>query len=205
MAATTPIYGFPYQTPTDPPDGADLGHDLALSVETALDTVDDRLDIVETDLNTAEATILKPLVRMVQTVIQNLPDNTNTAITFTTEEIDTHGFHSTSSNTSRVTPNVAGYYRCTGVVYHSTNTAITARAAWFRKNGTTDLSPAVRKANVVNAVNTSLEVTCIVAMNGTTDYVELIAYQDNTSSSTLTTAIASQYASTFEMEFLRKL
>jgi hypothetical protein len=43
----TPIYNFPYPADSDPPDGAQQIQDLAEDVETALDGVDDRLDIVE--------------------------------------------------------------------------------------------------------------------------------------------------------------
>lgn len=52
MADTTARYGFPYQEGTDPPDGPDLGQDLAEAVETSLGTVEDahdgRLDTLET-------------------------------------------------------------------------------------------------------------------------------------------------------------
>jgi hypothetical protein len=37
--ATTPTYAFPYQALTDPPDGAGLGEDLALAVETKIGLV----------------------------------------------------------------------------------------------------------------------------------------------------------------------
>ena len=40
MPAITPVYGFPFQTLTDPPDGPNLGEDLALAVEAALRSVD---------------------------------------------------------------------------------------------------------------------------------------------------------------------
>jgi hypothetical protein len=42
MADTTARYGFPYQEPTDPPDGAGLGQDLAQAVEDALGDLEDR-------------------------------------------------------------------------------------------------------------------------------------------------------------------
>jgi hypothetical protein len=38
--ATTPTYAFPYQALTDPPDGAGLGEDLALAVETKIGQMD---------------------------------------------------------------------------------------------------------------------------------------------------------------------
>jgi len=47
MADTTPIYGWPYQEATDPPDGAAVGKDLAEAVEATVDSLDDRLDTAE--------------------------------------------------------------------------------------------------------------------------------------------------------------
>lgn len=44
MADTTTRYGFPFQEAGDPPDGADLGQDLAEAVDTALGTVEDAAD-----------------------------------------------------------------------------------------------------------------------------------------------------------------
>ena len=50
MADTTPTYGWPYQELGDPPDGADLGQDLALAIEATVDSIDDRLDTAEATL-----------------------------------------------------------------------------------------------------------------------------------------------------------
>jgi hypothetical protein len=44
---TTPIYNLPYPADSDPPDGAQQIQDLAEDVETVIDGIDDRLDIVE--------------------------------------------------------------------------------------------------------------------------------------------------------------
>lgn len=40
MAGTTPVYGFPYQSTDDAPDGPALGEDLALAVETEMQRID---------------------------------------------------------------------------------------------------------------------------------------------------------------------
>lgn len=40
MPGTTPIYSLPYDSLTDPPDGADMGEDLAVAVETELARID---------------------------------------------------------------------------------------------------------------------------------------------------------------------
>lgn len=40
MPGSTPIYGLPYDSLTDPPDGADMGEDLALEIEAELARID---------------------------------------------------------------------------------------------------------------------------------------------------------------------
>jgi len=47
MSAITPVYGFPFQSLTDPPDGPNLGEDLALAVESVLVSLTTRLQQAE--------------------------------------------------------------------------------------------------------------------------------------------------------------
>lgn len=42
MPVFTPTYGWPFQALTDPPDGPNLGEDLALAIEATMKTVDSR-------------------------------------------------------------------------------------------------------------------------------------------------------------------
>lgn len=69
-----------------------------------------------------------------QSVAQSIANATDVAITFPTEDVDTDGGHSTSSNTSRYTAQTSGQYWVSGA-YHSTGAA-TDYGAWIRKNGT---------------------------------------------------------------------
>src|SRR3982750_3036163 len=63
----------------------------------------------------------RPLVRLIQQVAQSVTSQVTpaTAVTFgaSSESIDTHGFHDTVTNNTRITPNIAGYYRATGIVW----------------------------------------------------------------------------------------
>jgi len=43
MPGSTPVYGLPYQTNTDAPDGPALGENLALAVETELERIDNAM------------------------------------------------------------------------------------------------------------------------------------------------------------------
>lgn len=129
-------------------------------------------------------TVDRPQCRLVQQSAQSLADNTETAITFGagSEELDTHNMHDTGSNTSRITPPVAGWYRVTGKVYMAANADYNSLECYIRKNGTTPISSRQRVGpNTVSSARSVSTDIILVSMNGTTDYVELIAVQDDAS------------------------
>jgi hypothetical protein len=148
-----------------------------------------------------DGSIEKPIGRLVASGTQTLTDNTQVAITFTAEDFDTHLFHSTSSNTSRVTPTVPGYYRFLGTVFYGTETTPVVADASIRFNGSTNLAHADRK--VPTTVQFSLRCSALIAMNGTTDYIELMGRQD--SSGNISTNQSLQFSSCLEWEFIRGL
>lgn len=51
-----------------------------------------------------------PILKLVQTVAQSIPNAAATAATFSTEIVDSSGMHSTSVNTSRATAVYPGWY-----------------------------------------------------------------------------------------------
>jgi hypothetical protein len=149
----------------------------------------------------------KPLVRLVASATQSLPFNTATALTFTgSEDIDTHNFHDPVTNSSRVTPTIAGYYTARGTVFHGSRTDYSLTDAWVRKNGATNLAPSGRhsKGTTASQADTA-QVTVLVQFNGTTDYVELVAIQQNGASAAQVTNQSSQFSSVFELVFERPL
>lgn len=81
--ATTPVYFWPYQSLTDPPNGASLGADLALAVEA---TVQANAASAASALTTATARMGCSLRRV---AAQSLPDNTPTLVSWDTEDADT--------------------------------------------------------------------------------------------------------------------
>lgn len=88
-----------------------------------------------------------PIFRARQTVAQSIVTSTNTALTFTTEDVDSAGGHSTSVNTSRYTAVYPGWYVPSGGPCFETN-ATGIRLVDWGKNGTAidgcrDLRPAV--------------------------------------------------------------
>lgn len=195
MADSTTRYSFPYLEPGDPPDIAGGLQDLAEAVETSLGSVEDE---------TASKTYEKPLCRLVQQSAQSLTSAADTAITFGTssEDIDTHGFHSEVTNNTRITPNVAGYYKITGTVFFAASSSITSAMATISKNGTVQ-PPRVRAKPDSQNWSTSVQVSMIQRANGTTDYFELLGTQS--SAGAVNTNVGGSFASVFEVEFLRDL
>lgn len=94
-------------------------------------------------------------------------NTTTAALTLDSEEFDTDAFHSTSTNTSRMTipSGLGGYYRLSGGTFFS------AGAAWvgFRLNGTT----AIRGYS--SASGSSYRSLSAVVNLAVGDYVELLA------------------------------
>lgn len=174
---STPTYSLPYQTLSDAPDGPNLGEDLALAVEAALSA--------QVALLAARLTLLENMtaVRMRQTSVQSIANNTWTGITCTAEDLDDDpvggASHSTSSNTSRITPAYAGWYLYGGAVAFATAAAVSQRGAAMAVNGTLKDGTAVLLPSAL-AANITIVPTRpdIVFLNGTTDYVELMGYQN---------------------------
>lgn len=111
---------------------------------------------------------------------QSIPNNTNTVLTWDTEVYDTDGFHSTSSNTSRLTiPAGVTRVRLTSMTVFDVN-ATGFRQAVFLKNGSPAFpgrggtsSPGITGSGVyVLMVSPILEVTA-------GDYLEVRAYQNS--------------------------
>lgn len=130
-----------------------------------------------------------PMVKLHQTSAQSIPDSTNTAVTFNVEEVDAYGFHSTTTNPTRITPTIPGWYR--GWMSCGFSDGVTTgnyRLVMLGKNGTLERS---RRDNrpIVTAGQTRSPhgVPFFVACNGTTDYVEMYVYQDSGAARTLGT------------------
>ena len=106
---------------------------------------------------------------------QTIATATNTALTWDTEDFDTDGFHSTSSNTSRITipSGKGGYYLFTGTVAWDDN-ATGFREVTLFKNGT----KVRRFTSKPNDQYPSQIVTAILSLVAT-DYVEMYVYQDS--------------------------
>jgi hypothetical protein len=105
---------------------------------------------------------------------QSFTANVATKIQFNVEEFDTANCYDNTTN-YRFTPNVAGYYQVSGAF---TNATILAQVALtVLKNGITYK----RLYNGVGGGNTSTGAgSCLVYLNGTTDYIELYGLTTST-------------------------
>jgi hypothetical protein len=105
---------------------------------------------------------------------QSFTANVFTKIQFNVEEFDTANCYDNSTN-YRFTPNVAGYYQVSGAF---TNATILAQVGvTLLKNGITYK----RLYNGVGGGNTSTGAgSCLVFLNGSTDYIELFGLSTST-------------------------
>jgi len=107
-----------------------------------------------------------------------------TKVTLGTEQFDTNNNFASST----FTPTVAGYYQVNGRVYVLANPE--QLQAMIYKNGSIHSYGSVTTAKTFGSV-----VSDIIYMNGTTDYIELYAYQLSGTSQTTTTGSEFTYMS----------
>ncbi len=115
--------------------------------------------------------------RNLKNVSQSLPNATYTAITYDAESYDTDAFHSTSTNTSRITipSGKSGYYSVFFIGCFAANGS-GARVIKIQKNGVNDLSTAVLFGN--SGAQTSMVIADVLNLTAG-DYLEVLAYQSS--------------------------
>lgn len=106
---------------------------------------------------------------------QSLSNNTYTALTFNSEDYDTDAFHSTSSNTSRITipSGKAGYYLITATALFDVSST-GSRTLTIKKNGTTDLLYTLMPSQATDETSTAITLLTNAAVG---DYYEVFARQ----------------------------
>lgn len=185
----TPIYGLPYPQLSEPPDGPAQFQALAEAVETELARIDADVAAIIADV--------KPYARLRQTSVQSIPNATYTSVTFTTEDYDSVGGHSTSVNTSRYTAQVAGAYVLGGGGSFAVN-ASGVRSCQWALNGTTipgSTSPGFDPTITSNVVARPMVVVLAIG-----DYVELRLRQS--SGGALNTSVTSDDQATMSVWYV---
>jgi hypothetical protein len=107
---------------------------------------------------------------------QSITNSVATKMVMDTEEFDTNNCFDSTTN-YRFTPTVAGYYQVTAQI--TPNTTTTVGWAYIYKNGS------AAKQNITFAGNTGTNVTAIIYMNGSSDYLEFYGYLTGTSPATV--------------------
>jgi len=108
---------------------------------------------------------------------QTPASGTYTKVVFGTEVYDTNN----NFASSRFTPTIAGYYQLNASVAVSADTNITGCAILFYKNGSGDKSlPSQENTSLSGIGYETLSASCLVYLNGSTDYMEVYAYVTGT-------------------------
>ena len=123
-----------------------------------------------TAVNGATLAVNGPAFGVWQASAQSISNNTATKILFDTVEFDTNN----NFSGSRFTPTVAGYYQINGSLQIAA-TGTYFLVAYLYKNGNIVRSGPLINANV-SAFPTA-NVSSMVYMNGTTDYLEIYGFQ----------------------------
>jgi hypothetical protein len=124
---------------------------------------------------------------------QSITGGVATKVILQTEEFDTASrFNNTGSTVSGIPayaflPNVAGYYQLNGTIYVTATTSSQSVLAIIYKNGSTYQAGGFQSLSApLN--NAGGQVSSVVYLNGTTDYVELYGYAGITGTGTLENA-----------------
>lgn len=203
MAGTTTNRGYPYPQPSDDfTPSADI-QALAEDVDTDAEALDGRIAVLE------QLASWKSLCALEQQTAQSIPYNTATALTFGSgsERHDSHNFHSTSSNPSRITPNIPGWYHlyANAILVAPGSTAQYDRIdVTIYKNGA-EVAPRGRNDGVdTNNTSASNDVSNWIDADGIDDYFEAyVEFQTTTGSGAQNTAATASFRCFFACEFVR--
>ncbi|WBP87036.1 hypothetical protein [Kitasatospora cathayae] len=116
-----------------------------------------------------------PLFVGTQGTAQSIPSNTVTALAIDTTAVDTYGGHSNTTNNSRYTAQVAGWYLVIGTASWAAS-ATGSRNVAIAKNGTF-VSPAQSGIDASRTdINQTVQVSALVSL-AVGDYVQAQVYQ----------------------------
>jgi hypothetical protein len=149
-------------------------------------------------------TINPPVVRLIQQAVQSMASATAAPITYAagSEDADTHNYHDTVTNNTRITPTVAGWYLYT-CTFSVASASFTQLATGIRKNGANYTPLVVLRPDAASAAANSMQCVGRVPVNGSTDYLEHIGQQN--SAGAVNTNITANSQCIFELHYLRPL
>ena len=122
-----------------------------------------------------------PLTVISRSTDQTITTATQSFVTMDTETVDVLNWHSTVTNTDRITPTIAGWYMCIGSGTY--NTGFTGRVIFqLAKNGAEFVKFDQQNTGYISGASISK----MVYLNGSTDYVSLATYQFSGSNQSFT-------------------
>ena len=139
-------------------------------------------------------------VRLYNSTDQSIANNTQATLTWNTETFDTDGFHSTSSNTGRITAPTgkAGYYLLTANLTYAKN-ATGERFLILMKNGTKVNQQSY--GNFGSGAYISMSFSDVIYL-AVADYVELQTYQSSGGALSIIMNNGGTYESQFAATYL---
>lgn len=123
------------------------------------------------------------LCQMKRSSTLSISNNAATAVTWNSTDLDPLNWNDTGVNPTRITPTISGWYRTSYVTDWQSDTDYTRILAAVQKNGaatTPNFTLEHRPAAVTHTPRLAGSFP-LLQMNGTTDYVELVVLQVNTS------------------------
>lgn len=121
-----------------------------------------------------------PLAHVYNSAAQSIPYNSDTVVTFDSENEDTDTLHSTSTNTGRFTAAKAGWYHVTFYGSWAANSTGRRRLT-LRKNGSAIMYVS---QDGESSGTTNQNLSWLVDM-AASDYVDVLAYQNETGTGAL--------------------
>lgn len=118
-----------------------------------------------------------PVCKVRQTVVQSLTASAYTSLTFTTEDVDSDGIHSTVTNTSRLTIVTPGWYLLAGMVGFATSSVGRRGTRWALNGAAMSATQQILPANATGGMNVVAATTLVALIAG--DFVELQGFQDS--------------------------
>lgn len=131
---------------------------------------------------------------------QTIANNSLTAVTWETENWDTNSFHSTSTNTSRITipAGLGGLYQVNGFISFQSGSATGTRDVYMGVNGGNYYAAGRIQGNASHELIVSVNAVLQLAAG---DYVEIFVYQ-NSGASTTIPITSGGYGNSFNVAFL---
>lgn len=119
----------------------------------------------------------RPVAFLTQGTVQSLPSSAWAAVTYDQSGVDTYGGHSNTTNPSRYTAQVAGWYSVGGGASTAAN-ATGQRGAAVARNGTR-VQGGAAMSQAASALSPTVPTPPTLAYLNVGDYLEIDAYQNS--------------------------